>query len=133
MLWLVMYKVCPKLQADHVALFSDNSPTIVWVKRLTARGSLVAMKLVRALTLRLKKAGASPLTHLHIAGEENSMTDITSRSFGGNLAWFCKNDNDLLNLFNKIFPLPNQDSWTVFIPSDSEIMKFILVLWMKHF
>ena len=41
MLWLMMEEVCPKLRAAHVALFSDNSPTIGWVKRLAERGSLV--------------------------------------------------------------------------------------------
>ena len=41
MLWLAMEEVCPKLQAAHIALFSENSPTIGWVKRLAARGSLV--------------------------------------------------------------------------------------------
>ena len=40
------------------------------------------MQLVRALTLRLKKPRASPLTPLYIAGEENYVTDIPSRSFG---------------------------------------------------
>ena len=34
MLWLVMEEVCPKLQSAYVELFSDNSPTIGWVKRL---------------------------------------------------------------------------------------------------
>ena len=70
MMWLVMEEGFPKLQSAHVALFSDNSPTIGWLKRLASRGSLVAMQLVQALTLRLKKAGASPLTPLHISGEE---------------------------------------------------------------
>ena len=46
MLWLVMDEVFPKLQAAHIALLSDNSPTIGWVKCLAARGSLVAMQLV---------------------------------------------------------------------------------------
>ena len=46
MLWLVMEEVYPKLRADYVALFSDNSPTIGLVKRLAARVSLVAMQLV---------------------------------------------------------------------------------------
>ena len=50
-LWLVMEEVCPKLRAAQVLLFSDNSPTIGWLKRLAARGLLVAMQLVRALTL----------------------------------------------------------------------------------
>ena len=61
------------------------------------------------------------------------MTDIPSRSFGSNLAWFCKNDTDLLNLFNKNFPLPNQASWTVFSPSNAASMKVISVLRMQHF
>ena len=133
MLWLVMEEVYPKLWSSHVALFSDNSPTIGWVKRLAARGSLVAMQLVRALTLRLKKYEASPLTPLHISGEETFMTDITPRLFGSNLAWFCKNDTDLLNLFNKNFPLPNQVSWTGFIPSNTASMKVISVLRIQHF
>ena len=70
---------------------------------------------------------------LHIAGEENSMADIPSRSFGSNFAWLCKNDTDLLNVFNKKMYLPNQASWTVFSPSNAAIMKVVSVLWMQHF
>ena len=102
MLWLVMKEVCTKLQAAYVALFSDNSLTTGWVKRLTVRGLLVALQLVRASTLLFKKLGASPLMLLHIAGEENAMTDIPSSSFGTNIYWFCKNDPDLINVFNRI-------------------------------
>ena len=91
------------------------------------------MQLVRALSLQLKKSGASLLTPLHIAGEENSMTDIPSRSFGSNIAWFCKNYTDLLNLFNKIPPLPNQASWTIFSSSNAASIKVISVLRMHHF
>ena len=32
------------------------------------------------------------------------MTNIISRSFGNISSWFCKNDTDLLNLFNTNFP-----------------------------
>ena len=39
MLWLGMEEVCPDPQAAYVVLFSDNSPTIGWEKRLTERGS----------------------------------------------------------------------------------------------
>ena len=52
MLWLVMEEVFPKLRAVYVALFSDNSHTIGWVKRLAERGSLIAMQLLRAPTTR---------------------------------------------------------------------------------
>ena len=128
-----MEEVYPKLQPTYVAFFSDNSPTIGWVKRLAARVSLVAMQLVWALTLPLKKAGSSPLTPLHISGEENSMMDIPSHSFGSNLAWFCKNDTDLLNLFNKNYLFPNNSSWIVFSPSNAASMKVISVLRIQHF
>ena len=81
----------------------------------------------------IKKAKESLLTHLHIAGEESYMMDIPSRSFGSNLAWFCKNNTDLLNLFNKNSPLPNQTSWTVFSPSNAASINVISVLRMQHF
>ena len=97
------------------------------------RGSLVAMQLVQALTLRLKKAGASPLTYLYIAGEEDAVTDIPPHLSGRNISWFCKNDSDLLKFSNKHFPFPNQASWTVFSPSITVSMKVILVLLMQHF
>ena len=61
------------------------------------------------------------------------MTDIPSRSFGSNISWFCKNDTDLLNLFNENFPLPNQASWKVLNPSNAVSMKVISVLGMQNF
>ena len=61
------------------------------------------------------------------------MTDITSRSFGSNISLFCKNNTDLLNLFNNNFPLPNQACWTVFSPTKIVSMKVISVLRKQHF
>ena len=98
LLWLVMEDVCPSVTNAHVALFSDNSPTVHWVQRLAAKHSIVAMQLVRALALRLQITHASPLTPLHIAGVDNAMTDIPSRSFGSEPKWHCKTHSDLLTL-----------------------------------
>jgi hypothetical protein len=42
------------------------------------------------------------------------MTDIPSRSFGSEPKWHCKSNTDLLTLFNNLFPIPSQNSWTVF-------------------
>ena len=103
LLWLVMEEVCLKLRAAYVVFFNDNSPTIGWVKGLADRGYLLEMQIVRSSTLQLKKAGASPLTPLHIAGGKSYVTVISSRSFVSNLSWFCKNDTDLLNFLMK-FP-----------------------------
>ena len=91
----------------------------------------LAGQLLRALALRLKMKGASPLTPLHIAGKQNAMTDIPSRSFGSVPQWHCKTDADLLHLFNTKFPLPNQASWTVFHPTKEICMKLLSVLRME--
>ena len=133
LLWLVMEQVCGNLREKNVALFSDNSPTVGWVRRLATRGSLVSAHLIRALALRLKLNGTCPITPLHIAGEENSMTDIPSRSFGSEKRWLCKSNSELLTLFNTSFPLPNQHSWTVFQISYAVGMRVTSVLQTKDF
>jgi hypothetical protein len=133
LLWLVMEQVCTDLDNAHVALFSDNSPTVHWVERLASRHSQVAMQLIRALALRLKIRNASPLTPLHIAGVQNSITDIPSRSFGSNPKWHCHTDWDLLTLFNSMFPLPSQASWSVFQISSDISIRVISILRTKDF
>ena len=132
-LWLVMESVCGDLREQRVALFSDNSPTVGWVRRLATKGSMVSAHLIRALALRLKLNGTCPITPLHIAGEENSMTDIPSRSFGSEPKWFCKTNSDLLALHNTLFPLPQQNSWTVFQISYAVGMRVTSVLQTKDF
>ena len=131
-LWLVMEEVCD-VKDSHVALFSDNSPTVHWVQRLAAKHSAIAMQLIRALALRLQLARASPLTPMHIAGVNNSLTDIPSRSFGSVAAWHCTSDTQLLTLFNSTFPLPNQASWTIYHISSKLAMRVISILRMKPF
>ncbi len=61
------------------------------------------------------------------------MTDIPSRSFGSEPKWFCRDDAELLTLFNTTFPIPGQNSWTTFRPSSVICMHVILVLWMMAF
>ncbi len=131
-LWLVMEDICEITNA-HVALFSDNSPTVHWVQRLAAKHSPVAMQLICALGLCLQLAHALPLTPLHIAGIDNALTDIPSRSFGSEAKWHCADDNDLLTLFNATFPLPNQASWTVFRLSSAIVTRVTSSLQMKVF
>jgi hypothetical protein len=105
LLFLVMEVVCKFIPGDHILLFSDNSPAVHWVHRLAAKGSLVAGQLLRALALRMKKNRVSPLTPMHVKGEENPMTDNPSRSFGSEAKWHCRTDAELLTLFNS-FSLP---------------------------
>ena len=131
MLWLVIEEVCGPMEKQRVALFSDNDPTVSWVKRLASRHSRVAAQLIRALALRLHKHHVCPLTPIHIPGKQNSMTDIPSRSFGSVPEWHCRTDQELLTLFNSSFPLPGQESWTVFRLNSKLATRVISVLRMK--
>ena len=114
LLWLVMERVVPDLKEKHVALLNDNSPTISWLTKLTSSNSQTAAALLRILAMRLKLAKASPLIPMHIAGEQNAISDIPSRSFGGKAQWNCKTDREFLTLFDSTFPLPKQNCWTLF-------------------
>ena len=133
LLWLIMEAVCDITPGTHVALFSDNSPTVSWVRRLAAKGSKVAGQLIRALALWLKACNISPLTPLHIAGTNNAITDVPSRSFGSEPRWQCTTDDAFLTMFNKMFPLPLQNLWTNFHISSKTHIRMISVLRMMVF
>ena len=130
LLWLVMESMCNLESGSHVALFSNNQPTVHWVQKMASKISVVAGYLIRTLALRLKMKGASPLTPMHIAGIHNAMADIPSRSFVSEPKWYCKNDSDLLHLFNETFPLPQHASWTMFRPTNKLCTRVLSVLWM---
>ncbi len=113
-MFLVMEAVTPNLAAMHVAMFSKNVPTVSWVRKLASKRSLVGARLVRALALQLKIKKCSPITPLHIAGRDNAMADMASQSFGSVPHWHCKSDTDFSTKFNTLFPLPSQNTWSVF-------------------
>ena len=80
LLWLCIEGVAPDLAHKHIALFSDNSPTVSWVNKMASKKSKIAAQLVRALALRLNVKQSCPLTLVHIPGIKNALTDIPSRS-----------------------------------------------------
>ncbi len=133
MLWLVIEGVCKDLHKKCITLFSDNSPTIGWVTRLASKRSIIAANLIQALALQLKTQHACPLTPMHIEGKRNAISDISSQSFGSNPKWTCKTNEDLLTLFNSMFPLQMQKSWTVYHPNCTVVMRAISILQMKPF
>jgi hypothetical protein len=90
LLWLMMEHVCGPLTKKWVAIFSDNSPTVSWVQHMASCSSLVAEQLIRVLALRFNIQKVCPITMLHIEGNQNSMTDIPSRSFGSEPKWHFK-------------------------------------------
>ena len=79
----------------------------------------------------MKIHNASPLTPLHIAGKQNGIADIPSRSFGGTPEWHCKTDIEFIKLFNSHFPLPNQTSWQLYRIPNELSTRVISILLMK--
>ncbi len=135
LLWLAMEEACGPLEEKRLTLFNDNSPTIGWATRLASKRSTVAEHLVQALALWAKQQKACPFTPMHITGKGKHMAiaDIPSRSFGSSPAWHCKSNEELLTLFNSTFPLPSQQSWTVFHLDCRTVMRVISALRMKPF
>ncbi len=133
MLWLVIEGVCSPLQEKCITLFCDNSPSIGWATRLASKQSMVAEHLVQVLAMRLKIQWACPLTPMHIEGKCNAIADIPSRLFESNPLWKCKTDSDLLTLFNSMFHLPNQQSWTIFCLNCKLVTRVTSALQMKPF
>ena len=60
------------------------------------------------------------------------MADFASRSFGQPSNWHCPNDSSFGLAFNTLFPLPKQNTWTVFRPSNAICMRVISLLRMRH-
>jgi hypothetical protein len=133
LLWLMMEHVCGPLTEKRIALFSDNSPIVSWVEQIACRSSLVTEQLICVLALRFNIQKVCPITTLHIAGDQNSMTDIPSRSFGSEHKWHFKSEHDLLTFFNVNFTLPLQNSWTVCQPTSTIATRVISVLRMTPF
>jgi hypothetical protein len=53
LLWLMIEHTCTNLTEKHIAIFSDNSPTVSWVQCMVCRLSLIAKQLIWVLTLRM--------------------------------------------------------------------------------
>ena len=108
-------------------------PLIDWVTHLASKRSLVAKCLVQALALQLKIKRTCPSTPIHIKGKQNAISNVPSWSFGSNPTWKCDMDADLLFLFNPMFPLPHQNSWTIFHLNCKVVMRVISALRTKPF
>ena len=111
--WLVL-EACVPTRHVHAGACSDNSATVGWQTRGASKRSVVANRLLRVLATRMRVNRASPLVTRHMAGKRNHLGDIPSRSFGYKAEWHHETDEQFLTFFNKMFPLPEQNCWTMF-------------------
>ncbi len=110
--WLVLEQIVPNkdLNNTHVGIFCDNKSTVCWSYKLHSKSSKIAQHLLRALGLRQHLHRSSPLMCASIAGKDNRMADIASRSF---IMHEFRNSN-FLSTFQRLFPLPQTGSWVEF-------------------
>ena len=107
--WLVLEYWIPNMVHHQAGIQCDNSSTVAWSKKFTAR-STVAGHLLRALALRQQLRRAAPLLVIPIPGDDNKMADVASR-YSSDPSLSAKSDS-LLSYFNHHF---KQDgSWTSF-------------------
>jgi len=111
--YLVLEDIVDNLQHKHAAAWCDNTSTVSWARKLSSKRSLVGQRLVRALSLRHVVTKCSPLAPWSIAGTNNKMADLASRSFSrqGGPGNYKLTDAELLTKFNHSFPLTQSASW----------------------
>jgi len=103
------------LMHKRVGIYSDNTPTVYWAKRMADRSqSATSGRLLRGLAMRQRSLHSGPSTVAPIAGDKNGMADEASRIF--NSPFPHLSDSQFLPYFNKTFPLPQLQSWTVVHP-----------------
>ena len=107
--WLVLEHLLPTLQFFSAGIQCDNSSTVHWTSKFTAK-SIIAGHLLRALALRQQICGAAPLTVIPIPGILNAMADVASRFHSDKT--FSKSSPTLLHYFNSHFK--QTTSWEEF-------------------
>ena len=101
------------LKHTHTATWCDNTSAVSWTVRMNSSRSTIGQQLTRALAIRMICNQASPLAALSIAGVDNELADLASRSFKrtGTKGNYDLSDSQFLTQFNSEFPLTQDNSW----------------------
>ena len=117
--FLVLEPLVP-MRHTQTAVWCDNTSAVSWTNKMSSRRSLIGQQLARALALRLLATEASHLAALSIAGLDNTLADLASRSFKqtGKSGNYNLTDVDFLTKFCSDFPLtPQNSSWLLLRPN----------------
>ena len=111
--WLVLESVSPcSLQHTNVGIYCDNTSAVSWTQKMSSTSSILANHLLRALAVRQHVHRTSPLLCMHIAGANNDIADVPSRSYSNNT--FTTSQKPFLETFSRLFPLKQPHSWREF-------------------
>ena len=113
---LLQYLLLEQLVPMHLlqtAVWCDNTSAVAWTTKMSSSKSKIGQQLTRALACRMITNKSSHLAALSIAGIDNPMADLASRSFKktGVKGNYNLTDIAFLTQFNADFPLPQDNSW----------------------
>jgi hypothetical protein len=97
----------------HLAIWCDNTSAVAWTTKMSSSKSIIGQQLTRALAARMITNKSSHVAAISIAGTDNTMADLASRSFKNTGAQGNYNLTDVafFKKFNSNFPLPQDNSW----------------------
>ena len=127
--WIIL-EYLADLHHLHIGVWCDNTPSVGWARKLCSNRSIIAEHLTRVLAIRHRITQSSPLITSSIRGIHNTMADIPSRAFGtGAIARkYAGTPHHFLTQFNSTFPLPQQQSWRLFQPTNKLNSRFFSLL-----
>jgi hypothetical protein len=113
LLQYLLLEQCVPLALLQTAVWCDNTSAVAWTVKMSSSKSRIGQQLTRALACRMIMNKSSHLAALSIAGIDNPLADLASRSFRrtGVHGNYDLADLAFLTKFNSDFPLPQDASW----------------------
>jgi hypothetical protein len=110
--YLLLEQIVP-MEHLQTAVWCDNTSAVAWTVKMSSSKSTIGQQLTRALACRMIINRSSHLAALSIAGIDNPMADLASRSFKktGVHGNYELTDAAFLTKFNSDFPLTQETSW----------------------
>jgi hypothetical protein len=108
---LVLEHLVEDLRHQHAAAWVDNTSAVSWSTKMRSKRSTIGHRLVRAFSMRVCVTEMAPLATLSIAGKDNILADIASRSYTHLVPKSCATEAGFLTHFNSTFPLQNDATW----------------------
>jgi hypothetical protein len=90
---------------------TPHQSAISWSTKMGPKRSNIGHHLVRAFSMRVCVTAMAPLATLSIAGIDNTLTNIASRSYTHLVPSSCCTEIGFLTHFNTTFPLQNNIQW----------------------
>ena len=111
------------------AVWCDNTSAVSWTVKMNSQKSVIGQQLTRILSLRMLVNKSSHLAALSIAGVDNDLADLASRSFKktGVHGNYDLTDEEFLTKFNSDFPLQQGASW-LFLRHRDKISSLVFTL-----